>query len=62
MAVESIRAAVQVRDVAGDHLFVAPLQMALGKVNGVREIDHLTQEVWARAETFDDAGNLRPAR
>ncbi len=62
MAIQSIRTPVQVRDVARDHLFVATIQVAFGKMDGVGEIDHLAQEVGARAETLDDAGYLSAAR
>src|SRR5271165_2501669 len=62
VAVQSIRTAVQVGDIAGDHLLVAALQMSLGKMNGVGEVHHLPEKVGPRAETLDDAGNLRPSR
>src|SRR5271166_691753 len=62
VAVESIRTAVQVGDIAGDHLLVAALQMSLGKMNSVGEVHHLAEKVGPRAEALDDAGNLRPSR
>ena len=62
MAVQSIWTPVQVRDVAGDHLFMAAREMAFGEMDRVREVDHLAKKVGARAETLDDAGNLRAAR
>ena len=62
MAVQSIRAPVQVGDMAGNHLLVSPCEMPFGKVNGIRELNHLPQEVRSRSEAFDDAGNLLPAR
>jgi hypothetical protein len=58
MAVQSIRAAVQVGNVAGDHLLVAAGEMAFGKVNFVRELHNLAKKIRPRAETFDDAGDL----
>jgi len=58
VAVESIRAPVEIGDVARDHLLVAAGEMALGEVNGIRELDDLAQEVGARSETFDDPRNL----
>src|SRR5271166_29674 len=61
VAVQSIRAAIQVRDVAGDHLFVPASEMPFGEMNGVREIDDLAQEVRTRTEAFDDAGDLYSA-
>lgn len=62
VAVQSIRTPVQVRDIAGYHLFMAAIQMTFRKMDGVGEVDHLTQEVRARAETLDDARNLSAAR
>jgi hypothetical protein len=41
VAVQSIRAAVQIGNVTGDHLLVTPEEMALGEMNGVGEIHHL---------------------
>jgi hypothetical protein len=62
VAVQSIRTAVQVADIAGDHLLVAALQMAFGEMNGVGEVHHLAEKVRARAESLDDAGHLLAAR
>ena len=62
VTVQSIRTPVQVGDVAGNHLFMAAIEMALGEVDGVREVDHLAQEVGASAETLDDAGDLSATR
>lgn len=61
MTIQSIRTAVQGRHVAGDHLLMAAREMALGEVNGVRELDNLAQEIGSRSEAFQDAGHLRPA-
>ena len=58
MAVESIGAAIEVRDVAGDHLLVAADEVAFGEVDGVGELDHLAQEIGACSETFDDPRDL----
>src|SRR5258708_4192638 len=58
MAVESIRTPVQVRDMAGDQLLVPPRKVPFGEMDGVRKLDHLTQEIWARAKTFNDSGDL----
>jgi hypothetical protein len=58
VAVQSIRAAVEVGDVARNHLLVPPRQVSLGKMNRVRKLDYLTEKVWPRAEALDDAGNL----
>jgi hypothetical protein len=61
VAVQSIRTAVEVGDVAGDHLLVPAGEVALGEMDSVREFDHLTQEIRAGAKALDDAGNLFPA-
>jgi hypothetical protein len=58
VAVQSIRTSIQVRDVAGDHLFVPAGEMSFGEMDGVRKLDHLTQEVWTRAEALENAGDL----
>src|SRR5215469_879562 len=61
VAVESIRAAVQVGDVAGDHLLMAPDQVTFGEMNAVGKIDDLPQEIGPRAEALNDARYLCPA-
>jgi hypothetical protein len=35
--------------------------MSFGKVNGIRELNHLPQEIWPGAKALDDAGNLFPS-
>ena len=45
VTVESIRTAVEIRDITGDHLLVPALKMALGEMNGIGEVHHLTQEI-----------------
>jgi hypothetical protein len=62
MTVQSIRTPVQVRNIAGNQLFVAPGQMAFGEMNRIGELDHLPQEVRSRAEALHDAGYLGPSR
>src|SRR5260370_40114315 len=62
MAIQSIRAPVQVGDIARDHFFVPAREVSLGKVNGVGESDYLAQEIRTHAETLDDAGYLLPPR
>jgi len=61
MAVQSIWTPIQVRNVASDHLLVASCKMAFREVNSVRELNHLLQEIRARAETLDDAWDLLPS-
>ena len=58
VAVESIGTAVEVGDVAGDHLLVAAGEVAFGEMDGVGEVHHLAKEVGPRAEALDDARNL----
>ena len=58
VAVQSIRTAVQVGDIAGNHLFVTAGEMAFGKMDGVRKLNNLPQEIGPRAETFDDSRHL----
>ena len=61
VAVQSIRAPVQEGDVTCDHLLVPAGKMSFGKMDCVRELDYLAQEVRPRPKTFDDPGNLLPA-
>jgi hypothetical protein len=62
MAVQSIRTAVQVRDVAGDHFLIAAGKMPFRKMDGVSHFDDTTQEVGPCSEALDDAGNLLSPR
>lgn len=41
---------------------MTPREMSFGEVNGVGELDYLAQEVGARSEAFDNAGNLLATR
>jgi hypothetical protein len=59
--VESIRAAIQVGDVARDHLFVSPREMAFGKVDRVGELHYVAKEIRALTEAFQDSRHLRAA-
>ena len=47
MAVESIWATIQVRDMTGNHFFVPSRDMSFRKMNGVRELNYLAQEIWS---------------
>jgi len=58
VAIESIRAAIEKGNVAGDHLLVTSGEMAFGKVEFVREFDDLAKKIGTRAKTFDDARDL----
>ena len=62
MAVQSIGAAIQIRDVAGDHLLVTPRKMPLGKMDGVGEFDYLAQEIWPCPEALDNSWNFLSSR
>jgi hypothetical protein len=50
VAVQSIWAPVQVRDVARDHFFVPSREMSFRKMNSVRELNYLAQEIGPRPE------------
>lgn len=58
MRVQSIRAAVEVRNVAGDRLLRAAVKVPFGKVDGVAEIHDLAQEVGPVAEAFENAWHV----
>jgi hypothetical protein len=55
MAIQSIRAPVQIGHVAGNHFFVAAREVPLREVDRVSKLDHLAQKVRPRSETLDDA-------
>lgn len=61
MAVQSIWAPVQIGDITGDHLLVPSRKVAFGEMNSIRKLNHLPQEIGARAEAFDDPGHLLSA-
>jgi hypothetical protein len=62
MAVQSIRTPVQVRHVTGNQFLVTSSEVALRKMDRVRELDYLTQEVGTCAEAFDNTWDLRAPR
>jgi hypothetical protein len=62
MTVQSIRTAVEIGNVAGDHLLVAACEMTLGEMDGVGKLYDLTQKVGTAPEALDDTWNLLPAR
>jgi len=61
MTVQSIRAMVQVRDIAGNHFLVTAGEVAFGKMNGVRELNHLPKEIRSGTKTLEDARYLLSA-
>lgn len=62
MAVQSIRAPIEKRDVAGDHLLVAARQVAFGKMDGVGKFNDLPQKIRPGSKALDDAGDLFSSR
>jgi hypothetical protein len=62
MAVESIWTPVQIRNVAGDHLFVSPGKMPFREMNGVSQFNDATQKVRPGSEALDDPRNLLSTR
>lgn len=58
MAVQSIRAPVEIGNKARDHLLVPACQVPWGEVDGIGEIHHLPQEVWSSAEALDNTRHL----
>jgi len=61
MAVQSIWTAIQVGNVARDHLLVPSRKMAFGEVDGIGELNYLLQKIGPCAETLDDARDLLPS-
>lgn len=61
MTIQSIRAPIQERNVARNHLFVTPGEMTFREVNFIGKFDNLPQKVGPRAKTLDNARNLLPA-
>lgn len=57
MRVESIRAPVERRDIAGDGFLLAAGEVSLGEVNRVGKGDDLAKKIRAGAETFQDGGD-----
>src|SRR5262249_48287642 len=60
--VQSIRAAIQKRHMAGDRLLGLAVKMAIREVHRVAKGDDLAQEVRAVAEALENPRDLRPAR
>lgn len=61
VAVQSIRAAIEKGNVACNQFLMAAGKMAFRKMDGVRKLHHLVQEIGARSKTFDDSRNLAAA-
>lgn len=61
VTVQSIRTAIQVGDIAGDHLLMAAGEMPFRKMNAIGKLDNLPQKIRARAKALDDSGNLLPS-
>jgi hypothetical protein len=62
MAVQSIRAPIEKRDVAGDHLLVPPREVAFRKMDGVGKFNDLPEKIWPGPKALDDAGDLFSSR
>jgi hypothetical protein len=62
MRVQSIRTAIEPRNPARNRFLGPSVQMTMGKMDCVAELDHIAQEVGTMAEALQDAGNLLPAR
>ena len=61
MRVQSIRAAIEIRDPAGNGLFGAPVQVPLGEVNRVTEADYFPQKIGPVAEALENSGHVLPS-
>jgi hypothetical protein len=59
--VQSIRTTVQPGNPTGDRLFLAPVEVALGEVDGVAELDHLAKKIRPMAHALQNARHLLPA-
>ena len=55
VAIQSIGTSIEVRDIARDHFLGASSEVPFGEMDGIGEVNYLTKEVRARAETLDDA-------
>ena len=62
MTVQSIRTAVEVRNIGGNHLFVTAREVSCREMNGIGKLNHLAQEIRPHAKTLDNAGHLLPSR
>ena len=60
MAVQSIWASIQVRDMTSNHLLVPAREVAFGKMQGIGELNHLSQEIRTSSEALDNPGHLLP--
>jgi hypothetical protein len=62
MRVQSIRTAVEPRYPACDRFLCFAVEMTLGKMDGIAELDYLAKKVGTMAETFQDTGHLLATR
>lgn len=62
MRVQSIRAAIQVRHIAGNRLFCLAVKMALRKMHAIAECHYLAQKIRAMAEALQYSRHLLPSR
>ena len=62
MRVQSIRATIQVRHIAGNRFFCLAVKMTLRKMHAIAEGHYLPQEIRAIAKALQYARHLLPAR
>jgi hypothetical protein len=62
MRVQSIRAMIQIRHIAGNRLFCLAVKMTFREMHAITESHYLPQEVRAMAEALQYSRHLLPAR
>jgi hypothetical protein len=62
MGVQSIRTAIKPRNPTRDRFLGLAVEMSLGKVNRIAELNHVTKEIGTMTEAFQNAGHLLAAR
>ena len=62
MRVQSIRATIQIRHIAGNRFLCLAVKMTLRKMHAIAERHYLPQEIRAMAEALQYARHLLPAR
>ena len=62
MRVQSIRATIQIRHIAGNRFFCPAVKMTFRKMYAIAEGHYLSQEIGAMAEALQDSRHLLPSR
>jgi hypothetical protein len=62
MRVQSIRATIQIRHIAGNRFFCLAVKMAFRKMHAVAERHYLAQEIRAMTEALQYPRHLLPSR